>query len=242
MMKTLARQAGLSLMSHRLAAELTEAGELAAIAKVSSFVVHDLKNVAYTFSLMLENAEKYIGEAEFQRDLLKSIRGSVEKMNGLILKLKALPKAEAPRAEAVDLARVAQEIVGQFGGLKPGVGLVCDAQAAAVRGSAADLGKVLLNLVINAADAVGEQGEIRVRTGTRGGEAYLSVQDTGAGMSEYFVKNHLFKPFRTTKDGGLGIGLYQCNQIVESHGGRFDVASEVGKGTTFTVYLPADKP
>jgi len=215
---------------------------MAAIAKVSSFVVHDLKNVAYTFSLMLENAEKYIGEEEFQRDLLKSIKGSVEKMNGLIMKLKALPKAEAPRTEAVDLARVAQETVRTFSGLRPGVSLVCDTLAAPMRGSAAEVGKVLLNLVINAADAVGESGDIRVSTGTQDGKVFLRVADTGVGMSDYVVKNHLFKPFRTTKEGGLGIGLYQCSQIAESHGGSIEVESHMGKGSTFTVYFPADSP
>lgn len=239
MMKTLARQAGLSLMSYRLSAELTEAGEMAAIAKVSSFVVHDLKNVAYTFSLMLENAEKYIGEEEFQRDLLTSIKSTVSKMNGLILKLRALPKQGAPHSEHVDLGLIARETVQQFNGLKPGVDLVCEAQEAGVCGDAAEIGKVVLNLILNAADAIGERGEIRVETGMQDDKAFVRVQDTGSGMNEYFLKNHLFRPFRTTKDGGLGIGLYQCSQIVESHGGRIDVTSQVGKGTTFTVYLPA---
>jgi len=239
MMKTLARQAGLSLMSYRLSVELAEVGEMAAIAKVSSFVVHDLKNVAYTFSLMLENAERYIGEEDFQRDLLKSIRNTVAKMNGLIMKLKALPKMEAPCSEAIDLELIAQETVRQFSGLKPGVRLVTETREARSRGDAAEIGKVVLNLLLNAADAVGERGEIRVSTGLQDALPFVRVADTGSGMNEYFLKNHLFRPFRTTKDGGLGIGLYQCSQIVESHGGRIDVTSQVGKGTTFTVYLSA---
>lgn len=240
MMKTLARQAGLSLMSYRLATELAEAGEMAAIAKVSSFVVHDLKNVAYTFSLMLENAELYIGEEEFQRDLLKSIKNTVAKMNGLIMKLKALPNMEAPSSEVIDLAPIATETVLQFRGLKPGVKLVADTHGVRSRGNAAEIGKVVLNMILNAMDAVGERGEIRVATGVQDGKAYIRVADNGSGMNEYFLKNHLFRPFRTTKDGGLGIGLYQCSQIVESHGGNIDVTSRVGKGTTFTVYLPAE--
>jgi signal transduction histidine kinase len=58
-------------------------------------------------------------------------------------------------------------------------------------------------------------------------------------MTEDFVKDHLFKPFRTTKEKGLGIGLYQCKQIVEAHGGSIEVKSEEGKGTEFAVFLPA---
>jgi putative PEP-CTERM system histidine kinase len=240
MMKTLARQAGLSLMSYRLSAELAEAGEMAAIAKVSSFVVHDLKNVAYTFSLMLENAEKYLGEEEFQRDLLTSIKNTVAKMNGLIMKLKTLPKMAAPCAESIDLGFIARETVRQFSGLKPGLKLVTETSEVHSCGDATEIGKVVLNLLLNAADAVGERGEIRVSTGLLDGAPYIRVRDNGSGMNDYFLKNHLFRPFRTTKDGGLGIGLYQCSQIVESHRGRIDVTSEVGKGTTFTVYLPAN--
>jgi signal transduction histidine kinase len=58
-------------------------------------------------------------------------------------------------------------------------------------------------------------------------------------MTREFMQNHLFKPFRTTKKTGLGIGLYQCKKIIESLGGTIDVMSETGKGTTFTVRLPA---
>jgi len=58
-------------------------------------------------------------------------------------------------------------------------------------------------------------------------------------MEREFIDNHLFKPFRTTKKKGLGIGLYQCRQIVAAHGGRIEVESEPGKGAVFTVYLPA---
>ncbi len=57
-------------------------------------------------------------------------------------------------------------------------------------------------------------------------------------MPESFVREELFKPFRTTKKKGLGIGLYQCRQIVEAHGGRIEVESEPGRGTAFTVRLP----
>jgi hypothetical protein len=57
-------------------------------------------------------------------------------------------------------------------------------------------------------------------------------------MTEDFVKDQLFKPFRTTKEKGLGIGLYQCRQIVEAHGGKIEVKSEPGKGTEFAVFLP----
>ena len=102
-----------------------------------------------------------------------------------------------------------------------------------------EIRKVIVNLVQNGLDAAGEEGTILVETGMNNGHAYFSVSDTGCGMTKDFIENQLFKPFRTTKAKGLGIGLYQCKQIVEAHSGMFEVRSEAGKGSVFTVYLPA---
>jgi signal transduction histidine kinase len=67
----------------------------------------------------------------------------------------------------------------------------------------------------------------------------LTVADNGYGMTPEFIANSLFKPFQTTKKNGLGIGLYQSKTIVEAHGGRMEVESAPGRGTTFRVLLPA---
>jgi hypothetical protein len=66
------------------------------------------------------------------------------------------------------------------------------------------------------------------------------VADDGPGMDEEFIAHSLFRPFKTTKENGLGIGLYQCRNIVEAHGGSIAVRSRPGKGATFQVFLPAD--
>jgi signal transduction histidine kinase len=102
--------------------------------------------------------------------------------------------------------------------------------------------KVILNLLLNAYDATAGRGIIEVETGYNGGMARIRVSDNGCGMSEGYVQNDLFKPFRTTKEKGLGIGLYQCKQIVEAHGGKIEVQSRVDEGTAFTVCLPLHQP
>jgi chemotaxis protein histidine kinase CheA len=73
-------------------------------------------------------------------------------------------------------------------------------------------------------------------------EAVIEVSDTGRGMSEEFIRTRLFKPFSTTKKGGLGVGLAQCRGIVEAHGGTIDARSRPGEGTVFTVRVPARGP
>jgi signal transduction histidine kinase len=81
---------------------------------------------------------------------------------------------------------------------------------------------------------------VTIRTHEASGWAVCTVTDTGSGMPAEFIKASLFAPFRSTKKGGWGIGLYQAKGIVEAHGGRIDVTSAVGRGTTFTVRLPVE--
>jgi signal transduction histidine kinase len=103
----------------------------------------------------------------------------------------------------------------------------------------AELQKVLLNLIHNAAEASQEGQHIRIEVGENKG-AFIRIIDSGGGMSAEFIRTRLFKPFETTKKKGMGIGLYQCRQIIEGHGGHIDVQSELGLGTTFTLWLPLE--
>jgi hypothetical protein len=101
--------------------------------------------------------------------------------------------------------------------------------------------KVVENLVLNARDAVGPEGRIRVETGQRDGWLTVTVTDNGCGMNEEFVRTSLFRPFRTTKKKGIGIGLYHSKVLVEAHRGKIEVESSPGKGTTFCVLLPLQR-
>ncbi len=238
LMKIIGRQAVLSLKNFQLSEELSEARELAAMAKVSSFVIHDLKNLAYSFSLMLDNADEHMAEPEFQRDLVASIRGSVARVNGLIVKLKALPGKQELLLETADVATLATEMATEVRKLKPEIPVLEECATAVARVDVSEIKGVVLNLLLNAVDALGAGGTVTVRTGCRDGEVFIAVADTGCGMSPAFVERQLFKPFRTSKAKGLGIGLYQCRHVVQAHGGRISVTSSEGKGTTFTVTLP----
>ena len=100
------------------------------------------------------------------------------------------------------------------------------------------LQSVVMNLLLNAADAVGRNGLVRMETSQRDGWAQFVVADNGCGMSREFVQESLFRPFRTTKKEGLGIGMFQSRMIIEAHHGRISVESEPGTGTTFRVLLP----
>ena len=108
----------------------------------------------------------------------------------------------------------------------------------------AQLNQVFMNLIVNAAQAIPDQGEIRLRTGRKGDDhARISVTDTGKGIPAEDLQR-VFEPFYTTKPvgQGTGLGLSLSWGIIERHHGHIDVHSEVGKGTTFTVTLPIEPP
>lgn len=104
---------------------------------------------------------------------------------------------------------------------------------------ASQINQVLLNLLVNAAQAIPEKGEITVRTGQVGDEVFIAISDTGSGIPAETL-SRIFEPFFTTKPvgKGTGLGLAISYDIVHKHKGRIEVDSTVGKGTTFTVWLP----
>jgi signal transduction histidine kinase len=108
-----------------------------------------------------------------------------------------------------------------------------------VSGLSNKLQQVLVNLLLNARDAMPQGGKVYVRCWAEQGCVKVSVRDTGVGIPET-LKPHLFEPFVTTKEvgKGTGLGLYVCHRIVTEHGGAIRIASEVGKGTEVVVELP----
>ena len=97
--------------------------------------------------------------------------------------------------------------------------------------------RVLDNLIQNAVEAMPTGGRLTVTAKRARDKVTLTISDTGVGIPEDEVQS-LFKPFQTTKDGGLGLGLYYCKRTVEAHEGTIELDSEVGAGTTFTIEIP----
>ncbi len=236
LMKTLARQAAFALTSARLTEQLAVAREMEAMGKVSAFVMHDLKNHVYSLSLLTANATVYISDPEFQEDLLGTLANTVAKMKILIAKLKDLPESHELHLTETNLLDLANELVASLSGGD----ITVSGRNIFVLADQEELGKVVANLLINALDAIEglQGGAVSVEVG--GSEqSFIRVQDNGCGMTPEFIRKDLFTPFKSTKNKGLGIGLFQSRQIVAAHKGRIEVMSEPGKGSTFIVWLPA---
>lgn len=236
LMGTLARQASAALSNLRLTEQLARTRELAALGKVSAFVVHDLKNLVSALSLTLDNGRRFITEQAFQEELLTSIEGIVSRMQGLISRLRQLPEQERLQCCPVDLLLMAQETVALVKGAElqvTGVPVVAD-------GDREKLQEVALNLIMNAVEATDGKQPVTVEVGEQ--EApFFRVRDHGGGIPDHFLHKLLVTPFLSTKKQGMGIGLYQSRQIVEAHGGSIEVVSSEARGSEFTVWLPRQR-
>ncbi|MFP5221226.1 MAG: XrtA/PEP-CTERM system histidine kinase PrsK [Acidobacteriota bacterium] len=235
LMEALATHAYSAMLNYRLADQLAKSRDMEVMGKVSAFIVHDLKNLVYTLSLIVDNAKRYIQNAEFQSDMLKGLENTVSKMHILISQLRQLPSRENLTLERCDMMQLARETFKY----SPPPGLVFKDGGATAMVDRTQMQKVILNLALNAREASREADPVVIETGTIDDVAYLSVADQGGGMSAAFMKENLFQPFKTSKSKGMGIGLYQCKQIVDAHGGSIDVQSGEGKGSVFTIRLPS---
>lgn len=239
LLKTIADQAAASLLNISLSERLRQAKELEAFQVMSAFFMHDLKNLASKLSLVTQNLPVHFDNQEFRGDALKTISQSVTKIKGMCNRLSLLSEKLEMHTQPRDLNEVVGAMLSSMDGY-PGASITQELEPLPpILIDEEQMQKVLLNLVINARDAIGDGGAITVTTRYREGWAELSVTDTGVGMTRDYIERSLFKPFQTTKKTGMGIGLFHCKTIVEAHGGRIEVESEEGKGTTVRVLLPS---
>lgn len=98
---------------------------------------------------------------------------------------------------------------------------------------------IINHLVQNAIEATPDGSPVRISCRTQGSDIAIGISDSGVGMTEAFISRKLFKPFESSREGGFGIGAYEARALATSMGGQLRVDSRVGKGTTFTLLLPA---
>ncbi len=236
LLKTFADQAAAQILNQKLFESLGRAREMQAFQSLSAFFMHDLKNIASTLSLTLQNFPVHYDNPEFRTDALKMISNSREKIGKMCGQLSVLNQKFEIRKSECDLNEIVAATLSNLNlngalatDLNPLPKTLLDAE---------QMQTVILNLVLNADESMAHNGETRVETCRDKDKLVLSVIDNGSGMSNEFIKKDLFRPFTTTKNNGSGIGLYQSRKIVEAHGGTIEVQSLEGSGSTFRVILP----
>jgi signal transduction histidine kinase/ActR/RegA family two-component response regulator/HAMP domain-containing protein len=241
----------------RLEAQLRQATKLEGIGQLAGGVAHDFNNV---LTVILGKAGQIIDDARLPvdlRDSAEDIVHSAERAANLTRQLLAFSRRQAMQVRDHDLnavirnvARLLDRILGEDLALE----LALADEPTFVRADAGMLDQVVLNLAVNAGDAMRGGGRLIIRTSVvdvdaratghaarpSGPYACLQVCDTGTGIAKEHLA-HIFEPFFTTKDvgKGTGLGLATTYGIVQQHNGWIEVDSEVGRGTTFSIFLPS---
>lgn len=240
LLKAVTTQAAVQIKNIRLMQDIMNAKEVEAFHRLSAFIMHDMKNLTNSLSLVSQNAKYNMDNPEFQKDAIRTIESTVVRMKNLIDKLSSMPQKLELKTAKTDMQNLLDNAVNIAGSTnRKDVKIVKEFDkmpALSVDPEAIEM--VFLNLLMNAYDAIGKDGEIKIQALQRDGYIDIAISDNGAGMSKEFIANDLFRPFKTTKKRGLGIGLFQCKATIEAHDGSIEVESEEGKGTTFRVRLP----
>jgi putative PEP-CTERM system histidine kinase len=242
LLTTLGEQAASATATVQLSERLAQARMFEGFNRLSSFIIHDLKNSISALSMLTQNARQRFDEPEFRVDALKTLTRTVERMQKLVGRLSSRQAATEFEFESVPLDELARDTASSLP-MGPHLRLALTLEPApSVQGDTDAIQRVIQNLVKNAAEAMDGEGTITLRVFVQNGMVACAVTDTGCGMSEEFIRASLFVPFQTTKKGGWGIGLYQAREIMTAHAGRIEISSQEGRGTTVTLLFPEEKP
>jgi putative PEP-CTERM system histidine kinase len=236
LLKIAGNQAASYLAQFEAANALMVARQFESFNRMSTFVVHDLKNLVSQLSLLMSNAERHKSNPEFQQDMIETVNFSVQKMKLLLQRLSRSVSPEQPRALLIErLVRQAVSLKAEFDPkpvlavTDPGLTVLADWER---------LERVVGHLIQNAIEATAKDGRVDIELTRRGDAVMIRITDTGAGMSEEFIRERLFKPFETTKSAGMGIGVFESQEYIQELGGMLEVASEPSRGSTFRIILP----
>jgi PAS domain S-box-containing protein len=241
----------------KLTAQLQQAQKLESVGRLAGGVAHDFNNL---LSVILGNSEIALSELYDEHPLKEPLQEILEAANrarNLTRQLLAFSRKQVLEVHVVDVRGVVsgfEKLIRRMIGEDIELVLALGSRALSVKADAAQLEQVLMNLAVNARDAMPGGGTLRIATSateldetyaadkfgvTPGAYVMISVSDTGTGMDDKTFE-HLFEPFFTTKglDRGTGLGLATSYGIVKQHGGNIWVYSEPGRGTVFKIYLP----
>ena len=238
LLMAIARQAASYLAEEKSTNALVEGRQLQLISRRFAFVAHDLKNIVGQLTLMLSNAQRFKENTKFRDDMLETIAHSVDRMNRLLQQLRSIGDDGATAIQPIALDALLKEAVATWERERPGFSADLRPIEGSLQVPTERLRSLLDHLVQNAFDAAGVDGRVSVRAREVGNSAIIEVEDNGPGMDVEFVRHKLFRPFFSTKSTGFGLGAYQIREYVRSMGGRLEVHTAPGKGTTMQVHLP----
>ncbi|MCA9509729.1 MAG: PAS domain S-box protein, partial [Myxococcales bacterium] len=229
-------------LRHEFEAQLRQSQKMDAVGQLASGVAHDFNNLLMVVASYAELLAERLPTGE-DRDAAEEILRAAAKGEGLTRQLLAVSRPSASTPDTVqlnDVVRGIQGILTRLVGESVQVEVALDAALPAVHADAGHLEQILVNLAVNARDAMPSGGRLEIATHARDGAAALRIADTGVGMDET-VRERAFEAFFTTKQrhSGTGLGLYVVYSVVSQMDGGIRVESAPGEGTAIEIELPA---
>jgi putative PEP-CTERM system histidine kinase len=240
LLRTAGRQAASSLAEAFSQEALADARRFEEFNRRFAFILHDIKNLVSQLSLLARNAERHADNPEFRADMVATLRGSVGKMNDLLARLTPHAPSRVQRLEPEPLRPVLTAAIAARRGDHE-IRLLGDTNLWALFDAAA-LEQAVGHLLQNAVEACSPALPVTVKVATKVDTVSIAIADKGVGMDSDFVRNRLFQPFASSKPGGFGIGAFEARSLITAMGGRLNVDSRPGRGTTFTILLTAAEP
>ena len=217
--------------------------ELYCLHRFGSVLVHDLKNLAGRLHFVPGNLRSAPEDPETVEACATTVEDTVERLQQLVVRFRDQRDAMVLKQRS-DVNRVVRSAVEQSGAVEAGVRTeVLLGELPALTIDPPYLEEAFVNILRNAVEAMKGEGKLCVQSRRKDGpngvpHVVVTIMDDGPGMTREFIDRDLFAPFRSTKDHGLGLGMFSCRETVELHGGTVQVESEPGRGTTFRVLLP----
>jgi len=223
--------------------KLIRSERLAAVGELASGVGHELRNplnvirnCAYLLNMTLTDK----GDEE-ALNTLKVVDKQIDIANKIVTDLLDFTRIKPPSLTRVNLNNLVKESLSWVE-VPENITVTADLNGnfLSVKTDAEQMGRVFANIITNAIQAMNGKGELQIDTGLEDGYAWSRFEDTGCGIPDENLEK-IFEPLFTTKPKGIGLGLAITKRLVEQNGGKIEVASQTGKGTTFTVKLPLEK-
>jgi|GEM_PF-3134817 len=239
----------------RLQEQLVRSQKMEALARLTGGVAHDFNNLLTVISGYSDLVLRALKKENPQREQIQEIARAASRAAALTGQLLAFSKRQPMVAEHVDLGNILRELgkmIRRIIGENIRLEIQLDPNLKKVRADRTQMEQIIMNLVVNAHDAMPGGGTLAIRAENAvvkkekpgrlsgllpGDYVRLQFEDSGPGVDRE-IQSKLFDPFFTTKPHGTGLGLSVVHGIVEKHGGRIDVRSEPEKGAVFTIFLP----
>jgi signal transduction histidine kinase len=224
---------------------LRRAERLSALGRLSADLVHEIRNPLSVIANSLELAGRITVDAGVRAEMMTYMKEEISRLNEMVTHFLEFARSRPPALDTMAAERVMDNICKILSDFVASgdVKTVCTSQPFTCS-VAVDLGQireVIVNLVLNATEAMPLPGVIEVSAAQQGGHFVVSVKDEGTGIPEEKLAR-IFEPFYTTKIEGTGLGLPIVQQIMQQHGGRIEVKRNADRGMTFSLYFPCLSP